>query len=140
MKYVKLHALYINPSHANLLRRLYLPKSPLLSHPLHQTLLAAAEAEILKTARASVIQPEQILTDATEALAALSTLLGDNDWFFGSSSPDVFDAEVFAYTWLIVDEEVMGWEDAGLGQRLRQFKNLLAHSERLYQRCWAERS
>ncbi|KAL6865957.1 hypothetical protein ACO1O0_002057 [Amphichorda felina] len=130
-----LHALYLNPQNEALLRRLYLPSSPLLSYPLHQTLHAAASAEILKTTRASLILPEQLLADATSALEALSTLLGADEWFLGAPGPSPFDAEVFAYTWLLLDGE-LGWGDDGLGRRLLRFDNLVAHRERLYQRCW----
>ena len=131
----QLHALYLNRRNEPLLRRLYLPSSPLLSYPLHHTLEAAASAEILKTTRASLILPEQLLADATSALEALSTLLGTDEWFLGGPAPSPFDAEVFAYTWLLLDGE-LGWGDDELGRCLLGFENLVAHRERLYRRCW----
>lgn len=133
--FLKLYALYLAPSNANLLADLYLPSSPLLRHPLRHTLRNAATAEILKTTRGAVISPPQLYADATEALAALSTLLGDDDWFFASDDPALFDAEVFSYTYLILDES-LAWQDTRLAECLSQFENLVRHRERLYQKYW----
>ncbi|KFH41534.1 Metaxin-like protein [Hapsidospora chrysogenum ATCC 11550] len=142
-----LHTLYLNDQNAPLLARFYLPTSPLISLPLHHTLRAAATAEILKTTpHASTSSspsllppPEHLLADARSALEALSTLLGSDDWFLGAANPGPFDAEVFAYTWLILDPH-LDWRDDGLGRCLLEFENLVAHRERLYRRCWGEKA
>ncbi|KAF4448744.1 hypothetical protein F53441_7892 [Fusarium austroafricanum] len=83
-----LYALYLLPANAPLLKSLYLPSSVLLRTPLHQTLYAAATAEILKTTRRATISSSQLFSDATTALRALSSLLGDDKWFFGAEGPD----------------------------------------------------
>jgi metaxin len=131
----QLHALYLNQSNLPTLRSLYLPRSPLIAYPIHQSLQAAATAEILRATRASCVFPRQLLADADDALGALSTLLGDHDWFFGVDGPGLFDAEVFAYTYLLLDP-AMGWHDDALATALRQLDNLVAHRARLYKRCW----
>lgn len=131
----QLYALYISPVHTTLLSKLYLPPSPLLSTPLLHTLRTAATAEILKTTRRLLLEPGQLYTDATTAFHTLDTLLGGNEWFFGAGGPGLFDAEVFAYTYLILDP-AMGWEDDVLGDCLGGCVNLVRHRRRLYERCW----
>ncbi|KAM0239697.1 hypothetical protein ACHAPO_002668 [Fusarium lateritium] len=130
-----LYALYLLPANASLLKSLYLPSSILLRAPLHQTLHAAATAEILKTTRRATISPSQLFTDATNALKALSALLGDDKWFFGAEWPGLFDADVFAYTFLI-DGDALAWEDDSLSECLEGLQNLRRHRQRLYKRCW----
>lgn len=134
-KSIQLYALYIAPIHTTLLSRLYLPASPLLSTPLLHTLRAAATSEILKTTRRPLLQPEQLYEDAKTAFQTLDTLLGGGEWFFGLRSPGLFDVEVFAYTYLILDP-AMGWEDDVLEGCLASCSNLVAHRSRLYERCW----
>ncbi|KAG5982736.1 hypothetical protein E4U55_001454 [Claviceps digitariae] len=139
-----LYTLYIDPIHTALLTKLYLPSSPLLQYPLLQTLRSAAAAEILKTTRRAVIQPQQLYEDAREAFEALSAFLGDKPWFSGRAEPGIFDAEVFAYTFLIAGGErdgegasvVMGWEDGALERCMAGCANLVDHRARLYRRCW----
>jgi metaxin len=79
----------------------------------------------------------QLYADAATAFQALGTLLGADDWFFGADRPGVFDAEVFAYTWLVLDAE-LGWRSSELRESLSGVENLVAHRERLYQRCWPQ--
>jgi metaxin len=130
-----LHSLYLLPANDPLLRDLYLPSSPLLRLPLRHTLHAAASAEILKTTRRPHISRAQLLADAEAAFRALSTLLGEDDWFFGAAGPGAFDADVFAYTHLILDQE-LGWQDGGLTMCLMPFENLVRHRDRLHNQCW----
>ncbi|EWG40442.1 hypothetical protein FVEG_02828 [Fusarium verticillioides 7600] len=130
-----LYALYLLPANATLLKSLYLPSSMLLRAPLHQTLHAAATSEILKTTRRATISPSQLLTEATTALRALSSLLGEDKWFFGAHGPGLFDADVFAYTYLI-DDNALAWQDKSLSQCLGGLDNLKRHKERLYKKCW----
>ncbi|KAF7552207.1 hypothetical protein G7046_g7490 [Stylonectria norvegica] len=132
-----LYALYLDPSNAALLTTLYLPSNPLLRHPLHHTLRAAATAEILKTTRRGTITPAQLYIDATSALRALSALLGDDEWFLGAEGPSRFDAEVFAYTYLMM-RDGLAWGGDELEKCLDGLENLVRHRGRLYERCWGE--
>lgn len=131
----QLHALYILPSNTPLLTQLYLPSSVLLRQPVHTTLHKAATAEILKTTRRGTISPSHLYAAATEALRALSTLLGEDEWFFGAETPGLFDAEVFAYTYLMLNE-ALEWRENKLAECLESFGNLVRHRKRLYERCW----
>ncbi|CAH0016084.1 unnamed protein product [Clonostachys rhizophaga] len=131
-----LYSLYIDPSNASLLKTLYLPPSPLLAYSLHHTLIAAATTEILKTTRTPYVRTAQLYTDSATAFAALDTLLGNDAWFFGAGSPGLFDAEVFSYTWLILDETLAWDRDGELQKSLAGFKKLVAHRQRLYEWCW----
>ncbi|KAL6904901.1 hypothetical protein GGI43DRAFT_295080 [Trichoderma evansii] len=132
-----LYTLYLDPFNTTLLTTLYLPASPILQLPSLHTLRSAATAEILKTTRSAIISPLQLLSDATDALRSLSALLSADEWFFGRSEPGLFDAEVFAYTYLILDPE-FGWADDSLAKCLAKFGNLVEHRRRLYERCWPE--
>ncbi|EHK25481.1 uncharacterized protein TRIVIDRAFT_85265 [Trichoderma virens Gv29-8] len=133
-----LYALYLHNSNTHLLKSLYLPPSPILHLPSLHTLRNAATDEILNTTRRALIDPPQLLADATDALRSLSALLAGDDWFFGQPGPGLFDAEVFAYTYLILDE-AFGWaDDYSLAQCLAKFDNLVEHRRRLYERCWPE--
>ncbi|KAH6891339.1 hypothetical protein B0T10DRAFT_309798 [Thelonectria olida] len=134
-----LHALYIVPANSPLLAKLYLPPSFFLRAPLHHTLHAAATSEILKTTRRAHISPRQLYADAATALQALCTLLADDDWFFGASGPGLFDADVFSYTYLILDDG-LAWQDPALAECLTGLHNLKRHRERLYERCWGSKA
>lgn len=109
----------------------------MLSLPINHTLKTAATAEILKTTRKTLLLPEQLYAEARNAFEALETLLGDDEWFFGTQTPGLFDAAVFAYTWLILDD-TLGWRGDELQRCLGEFGALLQHRERLYQRCWGK--
>ncbi|KAK4444835.1 hypothetical protein QBC34DRAFT_384885 [Podospora aff. communis PSN243] len=110
-----LHALYLNPTHTRLLDAFYTSpasSSPWIRDAIRRQLRRAAEAEILKTgsylsaaaAGTAVVDQEQVYTAAREALEALATLLAESQtgWFFGAVAPTLFDAGVFAYTYLMV--------------------------------------
>jgi len=72
-----------------------------------------------------------LYADARGAFAALSTSLGDESpWFFSSPQPTLFDASVFAYTRLIVDE--IKWVDRRLADLAAEFPNLVRHERRLF--------
>ncbi|PNP50438.1 hypothetical protein THARTR1_08820 [Trichoderma harzianum] len=133
-----LYALYLHDANTPLLTSLYLPPSPILFLPSLHALRNAATDEILKTTRRALVDPHRLLVDAADALRSLSALLADNDWFFGQPEPGLFDAQVFAYTYLILDE-AFGWaDDYSLAQCLAKFDNLVEHRKRLYERCWPE--
>ncbi|KAL6815638.1 hypothetical protein GGI42DRAFT_113200 [Trichoderma sp. SZMC 28013] len=133
-----LYTLYLHDANTPLLKSLYLPPSPILHLPSLHALRSAATDEILKTTRRALVDPHQLLLDATDALRSLSALLADDAWFFGQPEPGLFDAQVFAYTYLILDE-AFGWaDDYSLAQSLAKFDNLVEHRTRLYERCWPE--
>jgi metaxin len=115
------YPLYILPTSTNLLVRLS------LSH----TLRTAATAELLK--HSPVIDANDLYSEADKAFEALSSLLGNDDWFFGETHPTLFDASVFAYTQLLLDER-MQWTDGKLPAALRRRGNLVEHRERVLAR------
>lgn len=88
----------------------------------------AARDELLKTSK--YIDVADLEGDAGSAFEALSSLLGEDEHFFGRPKPGLFDASVFAYTHLILDES-MGWKQNRLAQLLREHSNLVQHRERL---------
>lgn len=97
---------------------------------------SAAEAEVLKATRAAVVDTARIYADARAAFEALAVLLGESrGWFFGCETPTLFDASVFAYTHLLLDEE-FGWVDRRLSEVLKEFPALVRHQERLLARCF----
>lgn len=135
---MQLHALYLNPLNEPLLRTLYLPNSALLSPTVHATLTNSAASEILRSTLRATISPDHLFSEASDALSALSTLLDERDWFSSDSRPGPFDAEVFAYTWLMLDGPVpaLAWPDDVLARCLREYPNLVAHRDRVYEWCW----
>lgn len=109
---------YVTPASSNLLVRAS------ISHALR----AAAEEELLK--HSSTIDTDDLYSEADKAFEALSVLLGDDAWFFGNEKPALFDASVFAYTQLLLDDS-LGWKERKLCTALRRRDNLVQHRERL---------
>ena len=109
---------YVTPASSNLLVRAS------ISH----TLRAAAEEELLK--HSSTIDTDDLYSEADKAFEALSVLLGDDAWFFRNEKPALFDASVFAYTQLLLDDS-LGWKERKLCTALRRRDNLVQHRERL---------
>lgn len=90
----------------------------------------AAENELLKFS--AVIDAEELHRQAEEAFEALETVLGNNTWFFGASQPGLFDASVFSYTHLLMDDNLgNGWIDTRLRDALLKRKNLTSHRGRI---------
>ncbi|KAK0387186.1 hypothetical protein NLU13_5499 [Sarocladium strictum] len=142
-----LHDLYLVEANITLLKTIYLPSSPLTHPSLLHTLRTAATTEILQTTRRPILNPSLLHADAIAALRSLDALLGEttktssekNVWFFGADAPSLFDAEVFAYTWLLLDDEgAMGGLISGVREELRGLQNLVRHRTALYDRCWGE--
>ncbi|KAF5507061.1 Metaxin-1 [Colletotrichum aenigma] len=140
-----LHALYLSPANAPLLSRLYI--DPASANSIvrltlrHQT-TSAAEALVLRTTRTAVVDPSRIYADARDAFKALATLLdesgsGGTGWFFGAEEPTLFDASVFAYTHLLLDEQ-FGWVDCRLVELVKEFPALVKHRKRLLKMCFPE--
>ncbi|ODH17278.1 hypothetical protein ACO22_06279 [Paracoccidioides brasiliensis] len=110
--------LYIDPSTSNTIVR------AMLAHQLQQ----AARDELLKSS--SFVDVDDLEAEAKSAFQALSTLLGEDYHFFGNLEPGLFDASVFAYTHLLLDEQ-LGWKHNPLGRYLRKCPNLVQHRQRL---------
>jgi metaxin len=70
------------------------------------------------------------MREAAKALSAFSELLGEDQWFFGQEKPSMFDASIFAYTHLILDEDLQ-WGENELGRQVSQHQNLVAHRDRI---------
>lgn len=135
-----LYALYLSPANAQLLARLYV--NPTSANGIVRAstvfqLRRAAEAEILQSVGAPRADAAAVYKDAEQAFEALETALGSGPWFFGNSGPGLFDAAVFAYTHLLLDES-LGWTDARLSGSLRRFPKLVEHRNQLLDRCWPE--
>jgi metaxin len=71
-----------------------------------------------------------LYSEADKAFEALSILLGEDSWFFGSDRPGLFDASIFAYTQLLLDD-TLGWKEKKLCRALGRRDNLVQHRERL---------
>ncbi|KAJ5633950.1 hypothetical protein N7528_001792 [Penicillium herquei] len=127
-----LYMLYLDSENFDAVaRRLYVVPSTtnsLVRAALALELQQAARDELLKTSQ--YIDVADLEANAGDAFAALSVLLGEDDHFFGRPDPGLFDASVFAYTHLILDEG-MGWKQNRLAQLLREHTNLVQHRERL---------
>ena len=92
----------------------------------------AASSELIKATAPSAISEVDIMREAEDAFNALSSLLGQDEWFLGEQKPTLFDATVFAYTHLILGE-TMGWKENGMAEQLKQMENLVKHRERILQ-------
>lgn len=127
-----LYTLYLEPSNFEAVaRRLYVAPSssnPLVDAAISYQLRKAAQEELVKMS--PHVSAEQLLDEAREAFAALSTLLKEDDWFFGEKTPGLFDANLFAYAHLLLDEG-MGWVKNELADVLRSHTNLIEHRERV---------
>jgi metaxin len=110
--------LYIYPTSSN----------PLVQTMLFQQLKKAAQDELLRSTR--YVREDEVYVEAEKAFAALSTLLGGDTHFFGEESPSLFDASVFAYTHLLLDES-LNWQNKRLTDCLNSLKNLVQHRQRL---------
>lgn len=124
--------MYLDPENFDAVaRRLYVEPattSSVVRSALSIQLQQAAGDELLKSYK--YIDVSDLEAEADNAFEALSTLLGNQQNFFDRPKPGLFDASVFAYTHLILDDG-MGWKQNRLGQLLKKYKNLVQHRERL---------
>lgn len=129
---IQLYAMYLSPANfASIARPLYVDPSSsnyfvrsLLSYQLR----SAAESELLK--QMTIIDADAIYRESDKAFEALSELLGDDENFFGEKVPGLFDASVFAYTHVLLDERI-DWKDGRMQEGLRRCQNLVAHREKI---------
>ncbi|KAH8194261.1 hypothetical protein TruAng_011569 [Truncatella angustata] len=135
-----LYALYLSSTNSRLLSQLYV--EPISSSILVQTtvryqLRNAAEAEILQSVGTTRVDPTTIFRDAEQAFDALAAALGSGDWFFGNPGPGLFDAALFAYTHLLLDES-LPWADTRLTDSLKRYQPLVDHRNRILNICWPD--
>ena len=129
----QLYQLYLDPRNADLVHRLYVAPcstQTFVQMAITRQLRDAASVELVKSAGTTDVSTLDLLRDAEEAFEALSTLLGEDDYFFSSTEPTLFDASVFAYTCLILDEE-LGWKHNPLQESLAKHDNLVRHRAKI---------
>ncbi|KAK5045100.1 hypothetical protein LTR84_010248 [Exophiala bonariae] len=95
---------------------------------LGRQLQSAAREELFKTN--TIIDPGHLYNQANNAFRALSVLLGDDKFFFGQTTPGLFDASFFAYAQIILDDD-LAWANTSLKLELLKHKNLVHHRDRL---------
>lgn len=138
---VQLYTLYLIPSNFDAVAKpLYiLPTSsnPLVHLSISYSLRAAAEAELLR--QSAVIDLGALYRECDGAFSALSELLGDDRYFFGAEKPGLFDASVFAYTHLLLDEG-MGWQEKRMVDILKGYENVLRHRRRILEEYFPAKS
>ncbi|KAF2224923.1 hypothetical protein BDZ85DRAFT_194735 [Elsinoe ampelina] len=145
-----LHQLYLSPPNTPLLTHLYCHTSlsPLITRSTLASLRAAASDEISKSSPTASVSEIALQEEGYAALDALDELLGKDEWFFGAKEPGVFDAAVFAYTHLLLEEELggggeggvgQGWGWNGLGGHLKGKRGLVGHRRRVWRRAFGGR-
>lgn len=92
----------------------------------------------------------QLYRDAEAALSALSTLLESGDgYFFGSSEPTLFDAAVFSYTHLLLEDDDettttgeprFQWHNRVLPDMVRAHPRLVEHRDRIVAKYWPKQA
>jgi metaxin len=130
---LQLYQLYLHPSNTTLVHKLYIEpcsSSSFVQLAISHQLREAAEKELAKTSHSSTISEEDTMREAAKALSAFSELLGEDQWFFGQEKPSMFDASIFAYTHLILDQGLQ-WGENELGRQVSQHQNLVAHRDRI---------
>jgi metaxin len=129
----QLYSIYLSPNSTSIAEPLYILSTSTNTFVRLTTayeLRRAAEAELLK--HSAVINADSLYKDAEEAFDALETLLGDGAWFFGNEKPGLFDASVFSYTHLLLDDEFgRGWVDTRLRDAVLQRSGLVRHRARI---------
>ncbi|EGP91302.1 unnamed protein product [Zymoseptoria tritici ST99CH_3D7] len=128
-----LYQLYLAPENSPLVHRLYVApcsSQPFVQMSIAQQLRTAAEAELVKSAATNIVSAPDLIREADEAFESLSNLLGKERWFFGQDEPGLFDASVFAYTHLLLEER-LGWRHNPLEEVLQRWPNLVWHRDRV---------
>lgn len=151
-----LHAVYLDESapegkpQQSIATRLYAhaaSTSALVRSALAGQLKTAAAAEVWgsssSTQAVTASATAQIYRDAEAALAALSTILegSETGYFFGSSEPSLFDAAVFSYTHLLLedgDNARFAWHNRVLPDLVQSQPRLVEHRNRIVERYWSK--
>lgn len=138
---MKLHSLYLTSNFESIVTPLYVDatsKNSFVRVTTALSLRAAAKAELARQSPA--INPEAIYAEAEAAFAALDTLLGNSEWFWALDWPGLFDASVFAYVGLVLDENLgSGWSDGRLAECVQGKQGLQRHREEILRRFWGRR-
>ena len=116
--------LYIEPASSNTFVR------TTLAYQLQQ----AAREELVKYS--IYIDEDDLYAEAKNAFHALSALLGQDENYFGQAQPGLFDASVFAYTHLLLDNN-LGWRNKRMSDALRKNQNLVQHRNRILRHYFA---
>jgi metaxin len=138
----QLYSIYLSHNSTSIAEPLYiLPTSsnPFVRLTIARELRLAAEKELLKFS--TIIDAATLYTQAEEAFTALESLLGEDQWFFGAAQPGLFDASVFAYTHLLLDEGLgKGWADTRLRDALMARTRLITHRNRILSSYFPDQS
>ncbi|KAF1933320.1 uncharacterized protein M421DRAFT_194205 [Didymella exigua CBS 183.55] len=131
-----LYSIYLSNNFTSIAEPLYiLPTSsnPFVRLTIARELRLAAENELLKFS--ATVSAETLHNQAEEAFTALDLLLGDDEWFFGAETPGLFDASLFAYTHLLLDDRLgKGWLDSRLRDMLMSRQHLVAHRNKILEK------
>ncbi|CAK7274066.1 hypothetical protein SEPCBS57363_005970 [Sporothrix epigloea] len=155
-----LHAVYLDEPRdrqsnkgASIAVRLYAhtaSTSFLVRAALASQLRAAAAAEVWGSqqhnmSRGTPAATAQIYRDAETALSALATVLGGDNYFFGSAEPTLFDAAVFSYTHLLLEDgddndeaSRFPWHNRILPNMVRGHPQLVQHRSRIVENYWTK--
>ncbi|KAL6715512.1 hypothetical protein ACLMJK_006473 [Lecanora helva] len=129
---LQLYSLYLSSSNfASIAQPLYIDSTTsntLVRLALAHQLRAAAQSELLK--QSATIDVQAIYNESDKAFEALSELLGEEENFFREARPGLFDASVFAYTNILLDEG-LEWKDKRIHEGLQKCENLVAHRRRI---------
>jgi len=132
--YKQLYSLYLTPNFDSIIAPLYINSTsttPFVRLAVAHELRTAAQTELLK--HHTIINPSTIYTEAEEAFRDLANKLGKDRWFFGEANPGLFDAAVFAYTHLLLDQDLgVGWQDKRLQRAVNMHDNLVQHRNRIW--------
>lgn len=138
----QLYSIYLSQNSVSIAEPLYIlptSRNSLVRLTIARELQHAAAAEIAKFS--SIISAETLYNQAAEAFIALESVLGDDKWFFGASRPGLFDASVFSYTHLLLDESLgRGWVDTRLRDALMSRSRLITHRDRILAEHFSEAS
>ncbi|KAF2011558.1 hypothetical protein BU24DRAFT_413193 [Aaosphaeria arxii CBS 175.79] len=134
-----LYSVYLSANSTSIAEPLYvLPTSrnSFVRLTIARDLRCAAENELLKFS--AIIDADLLHSEAEEAFNSLESLLGEDTWFFDNQMPGLFDASVFAYTHLLLDDNLgSGWADTRLRDTIVQKKRLVAHRNRILDQFFA---
>lgn len=127
-----LYHLYLDPQNFRTLAiPLYIStasSNTFVQYALARQLQQAAREELAKYT--SIVDGQELLNGADKAFEALSTLLAEDEYFFGHERPGLFDASVFAYTHLLTTDQ-MKWGNTAMQDSLTKYGNLVDHQRRL---------
>jgi metaxin len=88
------------------------------------------------------IDRELIFEEAAAAIEALSVQLGENEYYFGKSTPSSLDAIVFSYLHVIltlprIRNAADGGRSGELARMVRKHENLFKYSQNIWKKSFA---